>query len=195
MDIVKKAQQRARRLTRGFTSEYKALAAGTGAIFNDAVERFNKSMRLIRESDLTTSEKRKLREEVSRRFIESGESTRTEIKENYERKKKYISQRAKEAIQNDVELMAKYLDSSKNQKISMLASFYLSSDQIMLIRDRLYTEGYGTARRGASNQRIIDDDYDNLEFYKRLDDAIYEKFRNRELPTEELNYYLMNEKY
>lgn len=195
MDIVKKAQQRARRLTRGFTSEYKALAAGTGAIFNDAVERFNKSMRLIRESDLSTSEKRKLREEVSRRFIESGESTRTEIKENYERKKKYISQRAKEAIQDDVELMAKYLDSSKNQKISMLASFYLSSDQIMLIRDRLYTEGYGTARRGASNERIIDDDYDNLEFYKRLDDAIYEKFRNRELPTEELNYYLMTEKY
>lgn len=195
MDIVKKAQQRARRLTRGFTSEYKALAAGTGAIFNDAVERFNKSMRLIRESDLTTGEKRKLREEVSRRFLESGESTRTEIKENYERKKKYISQRAKEAIQNDVELMAKYLDSSKNQKISMLASFYLSSDQIMLIRDRLYTEGYGTARRGASNERIIDDDYDNLEFYKRLDDAIYEKFRNRELPTEELNYYLMTEKY
>lgn len=195
MDIVKKAQQRARRLTRGFTSEYKALAAGTGAIFNDAVERFNKSMRLIRESELTTSEKRKLREEVSRRFIESGESTRTEIKENYERKKKYISQRAKEAIQDDVELMAKYLDSSKNQKISMLASFYLSSDQIMLIRDRLYTEGYGTARRGASNERIIDDDYDNLEFYKRLDDAIYEKFRNRELPTEELNYYLMTEKY
>lgn len=195
MDIVKKAQQRARRLTRGFTSEYKALAAGTGAIFNDAVERFNKSMRLIRESDLSTSEKRKLREEVSRRFIESGESTRTEIRENYERKKKYISQRAKEAIQDDVELMSKYLDSSKNQKISMLASFYLSSDQIMLIRDRLYTEGYGTARRGASNERIIDDDYDNLEFYKRLDDAIYEKFRNRELPTEELNYYLMTEKY
>ena len=195
MDIVKKAQQRARRLTRGFTSEHKALAAGTDAIFNDAVERFNKSMKLIRESKLTTKEKRKLREEVSNRFIQSGESTRTEIKEKYERQKKYISQRAKEAIQGDVSRMAAYLDATKNQKISMLASFYLSSDQIMLIRDRLYTEGYGTARRGKSGEKIADDDYDNMEFYKRLDDAVYEKFMNRELPDEELNYYLMNEPY
>lgn len=196
MDIVKKAQQRARRLTKGFTSKYKALAAGTGAIFNDAVERFNKSMELIRKSNLSTAEKRKLREVTAQRFLESGESTVTEIRASYEKKKPYISNRAKEMIQNDPEKMAKWLDASKNQKSAMLASFYLASDQIMLIRDRMYEEGYGVSRRAQTKgQKIADSDFDNEEFYRRLDDAIIEKFLNKELPDEELNYYIMNYDY
>ena len=135
-------------------------------------------MDLIRESKASTAEKRRAREVVATRFIESGESTRTEIMKKYEHEKKYMSVRAKEAVGDDPSRMAKWLDATKNQKSSMLASFYLSSDQIMLIRDRVIEEGEDTE-----------------EFYNRLDDAVIERFLHRELPDDELNYYLMYGQY
>lgn len=183
MDVVKKAQQRARRLTKGFTAKYKRLAAGSGAIFNDAVERFNRGMQLIRESSAPTSEKRKAREAVAQAFLDSGESTKTEIQAKYKRQEKYMSQRAREAVGESPERMAKWIDSTKNQKSSMLASFYLASDQILLIRDRMQDEGFEDEKEFTA------------EFYRRLDDAVIERFMNREMPEDELSYYLQTAQY
>lgn len=170
-DFVKQAYQRARRLI-------GAPIFGKNApknIESDTVRRFRHDMQVINKSEMSKEQKQQARERIAQEFIYSGYSTKTEITEKFEQQKKYMSQKAREAIGDDINLMQKWLDADQYQKKALIAKVMLSSDQICLIRDRV------------ENERLSRE-----SFYTLLDKATTAVFRNKEIAPDELSARILN---
>lgn len=170
-DFVKQAYQRARRLI-------GAPVFGKNApknIESDTVRRFRHDMQVINKSGMSKEQKQQARERIAQEFIYSGYSTKTEIAEKFEKQQKYMSQKAKEAIGDDINLMQKWLDADRYQKSAIIAKVMLSSDQIKLIRDRVEAEKLSRE-----------------SFYTLMDKATTAVFRNAEIAPDELSERILN---
>lgn len=170
-DFVKQAYQRARRLI-------GAPLFGKNApknIESDVVRRFRHDMQVINKSEMSKDQKQQARERIAQEFIHSGYSTKTEIKEKFESQQKYMSQKAREAIGDDPNLMQKWLDADRYQKSAIIAKVMLASDQIKLIRDRVEAERLSRE-----------------SFYTLMDKATTAVFRNAEIAPDELSERILN---
>ena len=181
-DIVKQAYQRARRLAGRAVRGSVAGAHFKGskeAIKNDALARFTSSMRAINEhgSGMSKADRNEARERIAREFIESGRSTKGEIEEEYRKQEKYMSDKAREAIGDDVNEMSKWLDANENQRKGLVAEYYLDSSQFATAHARVMEEGRG---RNA--------------FYELISRASTAAYRNREITRSELNTRIMEYK-
>lgn len=137
-DFVKQAYQRARRLTGG-----PIRGAEKGAFQNPAVKQFVITMEKIKKNGkkLSAGDKTKLREEAAKRFLESGYSTKSEIMTRYNKEKKYFSKKVLDALQEDPNLIAKYLEGDKNQRTAIIGDYYLSSSQFLTAHMRVLKTG------------------------------------------------------
>lgn len=146
-------------------------------INSQAVTAFRHSLKNIKESGLSTVEKRELREEAARAFMESGQSSLTEVKRAY---KEAISGGGRfEGIAGHTKLstaeMSRFLDASENQKASILASHYLSSEQIAAIRDVALEQNEGAPEDVAAS------------FYNMLGDMVQTAYDNPGFDQAQLN--------
>jgi hypothetical protein len=179
-DIVKQAYQRARRLAgravRGAVrgAHFKSTKE---PIKNDALARFTSDMKAINEngSGMTKEERAAARERISLEFIRSGRSTKGEIEEAYRKQEKYMSDKEKQAIGDDVNEMSKWLDANENQRKGMVAEYYLDSAQFATAHARVMEEGLS---RNA--------------FYTLISKASTAAYRNRSITSDELDARIMD---
>lgn len=173
-DFVKQAYQRARRLMKG-----PIRGAEKGAFQNPALNQFYSTMQAISRNGkkMSAGDRTKLREAAARKFLESGMSTKTEIMIKYEKEKKYMSQKARDALQNDPNLIARYLEGNKNQKQAIISEYYLDSSQFRAAHMRIYESGL--------NKR---------NFYEWISDATDAKRRKPDISNAELNDRIQNYK-
>lgn len=163
-DYVKQAYQRARRLAKG------PVRALTGSD-NPALNMFLKNMAKVNKSKkMSKEQKAKTREAVAKAFIQSGMSTRTEIQTEYAKIVPRTNERTRQAIQNDPNLMAKYLEGNKNQRIAIVGSYYLQSSQFREAHMRVLTEGLH-----------------KQNFYEFINEATIDKQLHPDLSNAELN--------
>lgn len=167
-DIVKQAYQRARRLAKGPVRKL------TGSD-NPALNMFLKNMKKVNKSKMSKEQKVRTREAVAKAFIQSGLSTKSEIRIAYEQKVPKMNERTREAIQNDPNLMAKYLEGNKNQRIAIVGSYYLSSSQFREAHMRVLTEGL-----------------DKQNFYEFINEASIDKQLHPDISNAELNAAIMD---
>ena len=167
-DFVKQAYQRARRLSKG-------PVRGLTGSDNPALNMFLKNMAKVNKSKMSKEQKARTREAVARAFIQSGLSTKSEIRVAYEQKVPKMNERTREAIQNDPNLMAKYLEGNKNQRIAIVGSYYLSSSQFREAHMRVLTEGL-----------------DKQNFYEFINEASIDKQLHPDISNAELNAAIMD---
>lgn len=167
-DFVKQAYQRARRLAKG-------PVRGLTGSDNPALNMFLKNMAKVNKSKMSKEQKARTREAVARAFIQSGLSTKSEIMVAYEQKVPKMNERTREAIQNDPNLMAKYLEGNKNQRIAIVGSYYLSSSQFREAHMRVLTEGL-----------------DKQNFYEFINEASIDKQLHPDISNAELNAAIMD---
>lgn len=167
-DFVKQAYQRARRLAKG-------PVRGLTGSDNPALNMFLKNMAKVNKSKMSKEQKARTREAVARAFIQSGLSTKSEIRIAYEQKVPKMNERTREAIQNDPNLMAKYLEGNKNQRIAIVGSYYLSSSQFREAHMRVLTEGL-----------------DKHNFYEFINEASIDKQLHPDISNAELNAAIMD---
>ena len=127
-------------------------------VHNQAVKQFQNAMYNIKHSGLSRSEKAAARQAAAAKFEDSGRSTLSQIKSDFE---DYL-----ESVPEDLRLQvvadefstaekSRYLDGTENQKNSVLAAHYLSSDNIAAMRDK-WNE------RTGSKEEATDDFYEDL---------------------------------
>ena len=167
-DFVKQAYQRARRLSKG-------PVRGLTGSDNPALNMFLKNMAKVNKSKMSKEQKARTREAVAKAFIQSGLSTKSEIRVAYEQKVPKMNERTREAIQNDPNLMAKYLEGNKNQRIAIVGSYYLSSSQFREAHMRVLTEGL-----------------DKQNFYEFINEASIDKQLHPDISNAELNAAIMD---
>lgn len=167
-DFVKQAYQRARRLAKG---PVRGLTGSDNPVLN----MFLKNMAKVNKSKMSKEQKARTREAVARAFIQSGLSTKSEIRVAYEQKVPKMNERTREAIQNDPNLMAKYLEGNKNQRIAIVGSYYLSSSQFREAHMRVLTEGL-----------------DKQNFYEFINEASIDKQLHPDISNAELNAAIMD---
>ena len=167
-DFVKQAYQRARRLSKG-------PVRGLTGSDNPALNMFLKNMAKVNKSKMSKEQKARTREAVAKAFIQSGLSTKSEIRIAYEQKVPKMNERTREAIQNDPNLMAKYLEGNKNQRIAIVGSYYLSSSQFREAHMRVLTEGL-----------------DKQNFYEFINEASIDKQLHPDISNAELNAAIMD---
>ena len=168
-DYVKQAYQRARRLTKG------PVRALTGSD-NPALNMFLKNMQKVnRNKKMSKEQKARTRESIARAFIDSGLSSKKEIKSKYEKEVSRMNERTREAIQDDPNLMAKYLEGNKNQRIAIVGQYYLSSDQF----------------RTAHN-RVLQGGWNKQNFYEWINEASIDKQLHPDISNAELNAAIMD---
>lgn len=168
-DFVKQAYQRARRLAKG-------PVRGLTGSDNPALNMFLKNMAKVNKSKkMSTEQKARTREAVAKAFIQSGLSTKSEIRVAYEQKVPKMNERTREVIQNDPNLMAKYLEGNKNQRIAIVGSYYLSSSQFREAHMRVLTEGL-----------------DKQNFYEFINEASIDKQLHPDISNAELNAAIMD---
>ena len=166
-DYVKQAYQRARRLTGG-----PIRGAGKGAFQNPAVRQFVSTMEAIKRNgkNLSTEERKRLREAAAKSFIESGMSTKSEIMTSYEKERPYLNKKTQEALQGDPNLIAKFMEGNKNQRTALISEYYLDSSQFR-----------------AAHMRILKKGLDKQNFYSWISKAADARRRNPNLSDAELN--------
>lgn len=165
-DYVKQAYQRARRLIGG-------PVRGASGFENPALNQFVSAMRALnaKGNKMTKAERDITRTAIAKQFIESGYSTRTEIRSAYEKERKYMSEKAQQAIGGDLEKMAKWMESNKYQRFAMMAEYYLDSEQInFIVKERVQAENLTTK-----------------DFYTILRKATDAAYRNPKITAAELN--------
>lgn len=167
-DFVKQAYQRARRLAKG---PVRRLTRSD----NPALNMFLKNMAKVNKSKMSKEQKARTREAVAKAFIQSGLSTKSEIRIAYEQKVPKMNERTREAIQNDPNLMAKYLEGNKNQRIAIVGNYYLSSSQFREAHMRVLTEGL-----------------DKQNFYEFINEASIDKQLHPDISNAELNAAIMD---
>ena len=167
-DFVKQAYQRARRLVKG-------PVRGLTGSDNPALNMFLKNMAKVNKSKMSKEQKAKTREAVAKAFIQSGLSTKSEIRVAYDKKVPKMNKRTREAIQNDPNLMAKYLEGNKNQRIAIVGNYYLSSSQFREAHMRVLTEGL-----------------DKQNFYEFINEASIDKQLHPDISNAELNAAIMD---
>ena len=167
-DYVKQAYQRARRLL-------GAPIRGAQGIKNPAIKQFKRSMDLVTKSKkMSKEEKNKTRERIAKSFLESGLSLRSEIEAKFSKIKPYLNERTKEAIQNDPNMMARYMEANKNQRIAMIAEHYLDSSQFQ-----------------TAHTRVLGEDADKQNFYEWINEATIDKTLDPSISNQELNDSIM----
>lgn len=168
-DFVKQAYQRARRLAKG-------PVRGLTGSDNPALNMFLKNMAKVNKSKKMSKEQKvKTREAIARSFIESGMSMRSEIKAKYDKLAPRLNERTRNAIQNDPNLMAKYLEGNKNQRIAIVGNYYLQSSQFREAHMRILTEGLH-----------------KQNFYEFINEATIDKQLQPDISNAELNAAIMD---
>ena len=102
-------------------------------------------------------------------------STRTEIQTEYAKIVPRTNERTRQAIQNDPNLMAKYLEGNKNQRIAIVGNYYLQSSQFREAHMRVLTEGLH-----------------KQNFYEFINEATIDKQLHPDLSNAELNAAIMD---
>ena len=169
-DYVKQAYQRARRLLGAPIRK-----AQRQAINNPAIKQFKQSMDLVNKSKkMSKEEKEKTREQIAKSFLDSGLSLKSEIEAKFNKIKPYLNERAKEAIQNDPNMMARYMEANKNQRIAMIAEYYLDSSQFQ-----------------TAHTRVLGEESDKQNWYEWINEATIDKQLDPSLSNQELNNAIM----
>lgn len=167
-DYVKQAYQRARRLAKG-------PVRGLTGSDNPALNMFLKNMAKVNKSKMSKEQKARTREAVARSFIESGMSTRTEIMTAYAKIVPRTNERTRQAIQNDANLMAKYLEGNRNQRIAIIGNYYLQSSQFR-----------------EAHMRVLKKGLDKQNFYEFINEATIDKQLHPDISNAELNAAIMD---
>lgn len=142
---------------------------------NQALTEFENAMKNIKESRLSKSEKAAARQAAASKFEASGESSLTDIKQKFEQEIQNIPESGPaDAAGLSTAEKAAFLDGSENKRASILASHYLSSDNIAAMRDKA-NEQY------SSKEEQVD------AFYRELGDMIYTAYNNPDYSEADLN--------
>ena len=123
MSDIQRAKQRERRLSEA-------------GISTTASKTFKETQRLINESDLGRSEKRRLREEAARVFLGSGMSSKREIRKAYQEATELEGVDGSLSKMSDAE-KARYADASSEVRATMALSNMVGSDTVKFAADAL----------------------------------------------------------
>lgn len=168
-DFVKQAYQRARRLVKG-------PVRGLTGSDNPALNRFLKSMAAVnKNSKMSKQYKTETRQQIAKAFLESEYSMKSNIVTQYNKEVSRLNQRTREAIQGDANLMAKYLEGNKNQKIALVAEYYLDSDQFK-----------------TAHMRVLKEGLNKQNFYDFINEATIDKTLSPDISNAELNAAIMD---